>query len=602
MPYAPESAPLSHGLLVPTTAFVGRQPELVAARHQLPRARCLTLTGPSGCGKSRLALEIATRERAHYPDGLWRIDLAAQTDPDSVVLALRDALELPEAPEQPPLVALIERLRPQRLLLLLDHCEHLVAGCRELVDALTATCPGVRVLATSRAPLGTVGESELPVPPLPVPPAGRPASLSDLMAYAAVRLFLNRTSAVYPRFTLTNQNAVAVADLCRRLEGIPLALELAAARSHLLTPDQLLTRLGDRLRLSRSGTDDPTSRTLRAVIEWSYETLTEPEQRFWLHATLFPASFTPAAAAAICAGEGSSPAAVGALVASLTARAILHVETHDGTEPRFRLPRALRAWAQEHLARIGEGPLIARYCQYYVDRAEQADANDTGTGLAAASAERQNLLGALRYAVQAGDQDRSLRLVRALMRTWRQQGRLREARHWCETVLAFVPGNDSLVAQVTNALAEIAEVSGDRETAWRLIKRAQGLYRALNDQQGLAVTYQSLGRLCEQRKGQHNQAESLLKQALHHAKLAADPRRIGRTLRDLGALEQRHGHYRMAMIYYTEALPLIRAEGDRRILVGLLGDLSRLADRVGEQERARTLLREAAALAQAEQE
>ena len=286
---------------VETTSFVDRRDELAEGRRLLATARLVTLTGPGGVGKTRLAGRIAARVERAFPDGVRFAHLAGLHDPALVPLAAADALGLHDHSEQPPLDTLVERLRDRRLLLVLDNCEHLLSACAELAAALLHGTSGVRILATSRHRLALTEEHLLDVRPLPVPDPD--SDLSAAATYPALALFADRAAAVAPGFELTPDNRAAVARLCRRLDGLPLAIELAAVRMRVLGVDQLVARLDDRYRLLTTGSPAvlPRHQTLRAAVDWSHELCTEAEQLVWARASVFAGSFDLEAAEAVCA-------------------------------------------------------------------------------------------------------------------------------------------------------------------------------------------------------------------------------------------------------------------------------------------------------------
>ncbi|MGH2353954.1 MAG: ATP-binding protein, partial [Chloroflexota bacterium] len=296
------------------SSFVGREREIAEVTHLLAGgARLVTLTGPGGAGKTRLALEVAARLLPTVPDGVWLVDLAPLTDAALAPLAVASAAGIQEESRSPPLETLRRALRERRVLSVLDNCEHLIDACASLVEAVLSACPAVQVLATSREVLRVAGETVWRVPALAVPPLA-PALPADALArYEAVRLFLERARAVQPRFGLTAANAPAVAQLCRRLDGMPLAIELAAARTRVLSVDELLARLEDRFRLLTGGgrTALPRQETLRAAVEWSYDLLSEAEQTLFARLSVFAGGWTLAAAEAVAADPEPATASEG---------------------------------------------------------------------------------------------------------------------------------------------------------------------------------------------------------------------------------------------------------------------------------------------------
>jgi predicted ATPase len=319
------------------TSFVGRRREVTEVRRLLSVSRLVTLTGVGGVGKTRVALRVAADLRRLFDDEVWLVDLSTLQDPTLLGHTVAATLGLREQPARPPVVVLAEYLGGRQLLLVLDNCEHLVDACAVLSEALLRTCPDLRILATSREPLGIDGEATLHVPPLSVPDPERPPALRGLSRYGAVTLFTDRAAAVLPEFALTEDNQVAVVRICHRLDGLPLAIELAAARLRSLSADQILHRLTDPYRLLTSGSRSAPARqqTLRSCIEWSYDLCSAPERTLWPRLSVFAGGFELDAAEGICGGD-LAPADLLDLVASLVGKSILIREGH-GAVVRYRL-------------------------------------------------------------------------------------------------------------------------------------------------------------------------------------------------------------------------------------------------------------------------
>jgi predicted ATPase/DNA-binding SARP family transcriptional activator len=443
------------------TTFVGRDEELTRTADLLRESRLVTLTGPGGAGKTRLAVEVAARLTP--PDGSWFVALAPVRDaldvPQAVLAALgwHDAVWPPDRIEAArlmglePLDRLAELLAVRDIVLVLDNCEHLVGAVATLATQLLADAPGVRILATSREPLGVTGERLAPVPSLPLP--GEDAGLTDVAASPAVLLFADRAAAVRPGFTLTGENAAAVVRICRALDGIPLAIELAAARLRTLTPDQVADRLDDRFALLSVGSRGtlPRHQTLRAIVDWSWDLLDDTERMILRRLSVFSGGATPDSAEQVC---GAGPLDVVEVVASLLDKSLV---TADGDrEVRYRLLETVRAYAAERLAEAREADRVAAaHARYFVDLAEQAEPKLRGheqlRWLARLSAEHDNFTEALRYLTGAGDRLAVLRLVGALAWYWITHDYDSEAREWAVAAVAL--GDGPVPAEVADAYA-----------------------------------------------------------------------------------------------------------------------------------------------------
>ncbi|HEY8474340.1 MAG TPA: BTAD domain-containing putative transcriptional regulator [Natronosporangium sp.] len=439
------------------TSFVGRAGERRLIGERLAASRLVTLVGPGGAGKTRLATAVAADFAARLPGGVWLVELAAVTDPADVAPAVLGALRQLEvrftdgrrhAGPADPVGRIVELLSAAPALLVLDNCEHLVEAAARLAEELLGRCPQLRILTTSREPLALIGEALCPVPPLALPDPA--ASVAQARETAAVRLFEDRASAARPGFTVDEDNVAAVVEVCRRLDGLPLAIELAAARLRSLSPTQLAARLDDRFRLLSGGsrTALPRHRTLRAVVDWSWQLLADDERVLARRLAVFPAGITPAAAEAVCADDRLPGKAIADLLIALADKSLLQVVDDD--EPRYRMLDTIREFAQEQLAEAGESAdVLAAHSRYFLALAETAEPHlrrsEQLTWLARLGAERANLLTALHTACDQGDADRAVRLASAMSMYFMLLGQHAEAANWLRQALA-VPGESAPVA------------------------------------------------------------------------------------------------------------------------------------------------------------
>ena len=421
-----------------TTSFVGRQHEVAEAKRLLSVGRLLTLTGVGGVGKTRLAVRVAEQLVRAFADGVWLVSLAPLQDEALVPHAVADVLEIGDETDRDPLVVLAEHLREQQLLLVLDNCEHLLDACARLVDAVLTQAAGVRVVATSQHRLGLPGEHLLEVQPLLVPK--REELVQDVAAaerFPALELFADRAAAVVPGFAITAENQKAVTRLCRRLDGLPLAIELAAVRMRVLEVDQLVERLDDRYRLLTGGSRAalPRHQTLRSAVDWSYNLCTPQEQLLWALLSVFAGSTDLSAAEAVCAGEDLEPSDVLDVVIGLVDKSIL-VPVADGTRGRYRLLSSLQDYGLEKLNELGKASTARRrHRDYYLELADEYEQQWFGPRqqeiIAHLRAEQDNLRLAFAFCLTTpGEAQLGLKLVGTLWFYWSCCVLRFEVRHW----------------------------------------------------------------------------------------------------------------------------------------------------------------------------
>ncbi|MEA2594103.1 MAG: hypothetical protein QOF01_572 [Thermomicrobiales bacterium] len=549
---------------LPATALVGRREEVAAIGAALTAARLVTLVGPGGAGKTRLALEVARIIAAHFPDGVRWVALADLADPLLVPEAVARALGLPTA-DIPATERVVASCRSRRLLLLLDNCEHLTAASAELAAAVLISCPGVRLLATSRAPLEVPGEQVCQVAPLDLPDPLRASDPAAVLASAAGRLFVERTRARHPAFALTARNAPAVAEVCRRLDGLPLALELAAARIPLLSPAEIATRLDDRFRLlrTRATVVAPRHRALDAALDWSHDLLDAPDRAIFAQLSIFAGGFDLAAIESIASGvdAGDVIAALGRLVAQSL------VETVDGggaAPTRYRLLETVRAYAAEQLAARGEADAAGgRHATYYARLAETAapalDGPDQVAWFDRLDADRDNLRATLAWFDAQGETEAYLRLAGALWRFWWVRGALDEGRRWLTAgLLAGDAVAPSVRARALTAAGILAREQADFCTARSLLAAGLAAWREVNDPEGLSFGLVSAA-LAALDAGDHDAAQLGYTEALALARARDDRQQIALRTFNLAVVALARDDPHRADTLLAESLPALRA-------------------------------------------
>jgi predicted ATPase/DNA-binding CsgD family transcriptional regulator len=502
------------------TGFVGRRHEVSEVKRLLSHARLVTLTGIGGVGKTRLALHVAAKIRRAFPDGVYLVDLAPLQDEELLVRTVAAALGLPDQSARPPLERLAEHLEDKRLLLVLDNCEHLLDSCAVLTGKLLGAAAGLRILATSRQALRIGGECTLTVQPLSVPPESQAMSSADLGRYEAIQLFVERARAVQTDFAVTVGNWEAVLRICQQLEGIPLAIELAAVRLRILSPAQIVERLHDRFRLLTAGsrTAPPRQRTLRAAIDWSCALCSAHERTLWARLSVFAGSFDLDAAEQVCAGDGVDAGDVFELVAGLVDKSILSQEDH-GVRVRYRLLETLRQYGAELLAASDrESAARARHRDYYLSLAEQADVEWISPRqvewIERLSAESPNLRVALQFSLRhPGQVELGLRMAAALGMFWIAAGSLQEARRWLYQALELNPAATVTRAKTLCTRSFMDILLGDFRAADSAIEESRELAEHLGDAAAAAYAAEFAG-VAAIHRGDLDVAAALLDDAL----------------------------------------------------------------------------------------
>jgi non-specific serine/threonine protein kinase len=592
-----------HNLPFPVTSFVGREREVGEVERLLGTTRLLTLTGTGGCGKTRLALRVAADALASYPDGVWLVELAALSDPALVPQTVATAVGAREVARQTPAESLEHFLRPRRVLLVLDNCEHVVGEVARLVDALLRRCPGLRVLATSREALGGAGEVTWWVPSLALPPAGPTGEglpRARLLEYEALRLFVERARAARPGFAVAERDLPALAELCRRLDGIPLALELAAARVRAFSVAQLAGRLDDRFRLLAAGprAAPPRQRTLRATVDWSHALLAGPERALFRRLAVFAGGWTLEAAVAVAGGAGLEPPAVPDLLAQLVDKSLVLAEEQGGAV-RYRLLETLRAYARERLREAGEAERTRdRHLAYFLQVAEEAEPRLRGAEydrfLVELEEEHDNLRAALGWALglnQTRGDDAALRLSGALAWFWWLRSYHDEGRRWLARALQATPGPSAARMKALHGAGFLAQHQRDSATARALLAESLRIARELDDRWAVALVLHHLGRVAYYEDDPAT-ARTLARESLAVAEEVGDPWLTAWPLHLLGIAAHLEADYPAARAYYERSLAIRRELGYQEGIGVLLGLLGWIALRERELGRAQALLRE----------
>jgi predicted ATPase/DNA-binding CsgD family transcriptional regulator len=594
---------LTHSL----SSFIGRKKELIQVHHLLMQTRLLTLMGVGGCGKTRLARQVATELASthSFDDGVWFVELAPLNEPELVSQAVAQTLGIREMFDRPAIVSLMEYLVDRQLFLILDNCEHLLAACAELAEKLLLRSQRLKILATSREPLGLIGETTFLVPSLSLPEQGHSLLPLDLASYDAPALFLERATSVLPTFRPTEQNMAAILQVCRRLDGIPLALELAAARVNVLTVQQIAARLDDRFTLLTASNRTavlPRHQTLRAVIDWSYELLSEKERLIFQRLAIFADGFTLEAAEAICAYDDIKRSEILEVLARLVSKSLVIAEILEQHEARYTLLETIRQYALTLLRESGEErQLRARYLDWYLVLAEEAKTQWRGPRqkelFDRLEIEHDNLRSALEWSkLESSTGEAGLRLGSALWRFWEIHNHLREGRQHLNDLLAL-PNAQAHTAARAKALygaGYLAMMQGTEqsfEESEELIKDSLAIAHELGDPQLIATGIYGLGILARYR-GENERAIAQLEKSLALFRQLGD--RVGTyiSLYNLAEAATARADYKQAQTLHEESLRLKRAQGDQWSIANSLMSLAILARLQGNSQQAINLLQE----------
>jgi predicted ATPase/DNA-binding SARP family transcriptional activator len=584
------------------TSFIGREHEMDEIKRLLRTTRLLTITGTGGSGKTRLALQISADLITLYPNGIWLVELAALSDPTLVPKAVATAIDLPEQPGRNLTEILADALQRKSILIILDNCEHLVAACADLTTALLRTCPNLRVLATSREALGVMGEITWRVPSLSVPDPQHLPPLDRFTEYEAVRLFIDRAAATTPKFAVTRSNAPAVAQVCHRLDGIPLAIELAAARVKVLEAEQIAARLDDRFGLLTGGSRTvlPRQQTLRAAMDWSYNLLSESERVLLQRLAVFAGGWTLEAAEAVCSRNSVEASAILDSLTQLVDKSLVAVETFGGGM-RYRLLETVRQYAHEKLRETDDITIVSRrHRDYLLNLTEEGESKFWGPAerhwLDRLEAEHDNLRAVIAWSVEHEDDEAALRLVGALGWFWYRYGHWAEGRNWAESTLKRAPDAPPVVRlRGLRTAGDLAVAQGDTKEGILLYTEALRLARQLRDKREMGRSLHRLGHAMVI-KGEWQQADAALKESVAVCRQSEDTWTTAAALRRWSTVALRRKDYAQARDRAAKGVALFRRIGYVRGISMAMRSLSYVAYHEQNYAEAGALLQESIAL------
>ena len=599
-----------HNLPAPVSSFIGREQELREIGQRLGENRLITLTGTGGTGKTRLALQAATNELDHFSDGVWLIDLAPLMASELVLETIAKVLTLPEAPDPAPIERLAAYLEARHLLLVLDNCEHVIEECARIGAYLLVRCPRLALLATSREPLAINGEVVLRVPALNLPNEAELVNRASLLHYDALRLFVERARAADLLFRLTDGNARVVAEICRRLDGIPLALELAAVRVRGMGMAALAKRLDQRFQLLTGGDRStlPRQQTLHAMIDWSYRLLPEPEQVVLRRLGIFVGAFSLEAVESICAGAYSSqnspeiitPETILPHQLQLVNKSLVQFYQESG---HYRLLETIRIFSLERLAEAGETPALRRqHFAWYLQLAEHAAPCLSGpqqeTWFARLEMENENMRAALTWVLDSGRSEEAARLALAVWRFWHTRTYQREGLRWLERILALdavAPLPPALRPRLLNALGVLCHSLRQFDRATSYHTEALRLWKALDDREGQAQALLDIGwqQLDEMKL---DQARKSARESVALTRAVGDHQAEARALLLGGLAATESDLVEEAIPALEEGLAFFREVGDTANMALAMATLARAEGKQGNDERVKPLLREAVRL------
>ncbi|MCB0727575.1 MAG: tetratricopeptide repeat protein [Ignavibacteriae bacterium] len=585
-----------NNLPIQLTSFIGREKEMKFVKEELKNSRLLTLTGTGGAGKSRLSLQAAADLIDDFANGVWFTELAAVSDPVFLPIAIINALGLKEENSKTPEVTLSDYLKDKEILIILDNCEQIIESCAKLTEKLLLRCPDLKIIATSREALNISGEQTYKIPPLSQPDPDCKDTPEQLIQYESVRLFIERALSVNHEFRVNKENAMVLAKVCSRLDGIPLAIELAAARSKVLSVDKINERLDDRFKLLTGGkrTALPRQQTLRALIDWSYDLLSDKEKNLWNRLSVFSGGWTLEAAEEICSDNIIDSGEIFEILSSLIEKSIV---IYNDEKERFLILETIRQYAYDKIKETGEYEKFSdKHLKFYLGLAETKSKKLRGieseSNIKIFENEIGNLEKALKWSVENPANENGLRLSSAIFMFWQIRGYITEGIHWLETILETnTETNSPLYCSVICKLGNYKRLKGDVDKARDLIVESLKIRRELGDKSGTAESLIRLG-ILEYDQGRFDESAVLYEESLAIYRELGNKSSIAIVLNNLANVFSNQGNYSGSFSLYEESLAARRESGDMVGIAVCLTNLGILSFEMGEYEKAEALLQE----------
>jgi predicted ATPase/class 3 adenylate cyclase/Tfp pilus assembly protein PilF len=584
------------------TNFIGREKEMREVKELLAGTHLLTLLGSGGSGKTRLALQVGADAIDHYNNGVWFVELEQLSDPILLPQTINQALKVQEESQKSPEDTLCAYVKDKEMLIILDNCEHIADACAHIAEKLLRSAPKLKMIVTSREALKCDGEQTHRLPSLETPQKRKKYTSEQLAEFESVKLFVERAQAVNPSFGITDENAPVIAGICSDLDGIPLAIELAAARIKVLSVEKIYERLSDRFKLLTGGkrTALPRQQTLKALIDWSYELLADNEKRMWEKLSVFSGGWTMEAAEKICHDDEISEYDILDILINLTEKSII---IYDGEKDRYRMLESIRQYGDDLLKNSGnKEAMSAMHLKHFMELAITSEVKLAGDEvkkwLEILETENGNMEAAMHWSVSGGDQNEGGKLAASFANYWLNRSYLTTASYWLDLILAGSPEMDRAIrGNILGIAGLFANMLGDSEKAEKLIEEGLVISRELGNKDDVASGLNNLASVVYER-GDYTKARELIEETLAIDRESGDPSKISFSLINLGTVARLQGDYETAGKLLEESLAIRRKAKNKFAISSSLNTLGILHSNLGEYEKAKAYVQEGLKIAE----